>query len=337
MQADLLSVTLTLGGTPVIVPSGTYTYRADQTNWPLSAPNWRRHFIGPGASNGLVIQGSDPLERRGGDFPGGARGDIKSRVVVDRQIAGTGLAWVEGEVHSETRYGGHRRGVVHVNGCYWVLVDRISQDLDARPAALHFQLAPGARIESFTDGTQRVRCGEAGLEIAASPGLGVAEVLHGVKRPPAGWVSPSYGVLQAAPLLRFPVTAAPGLYGILLAPDAGDSKGARLEIAELDHGALALRIARQDVTDILLFGGGEQGEIEAFGVRFRGKLLWLRSRSGRLVALRWLSGGRLAAPDLNLDVAAATTVAELSLIEEAGGIQVRGVARSDLSLSWPGG
>ena len=335
MQADLLSVYLTLEATPVVVASGTYTYRSDQINWPLKEPNWRRHFVGPGASNGLVIEGVDPLARRPGDFPGGARGDIKSRVAVTHRAVGERLTWIEGEVRGETLYSGHGRAVVHVAGCYWVVIDRLPRDLEGRRAALHFQLAPEAQVEALGEGAQAVRCGAVCLEIAASAGLAGPEVVAGATDPPAGWVSPSYGVKLAAPLLRYGVAEGTGTCAVVLAPGRSDAKGPAVELLEPAGGGLGLRITRGDTSDILLLAAGREHGIEAFGMTFHGHLMWLRCRSGRPVELRWLSGTRLSAPDLSLKVAAARAVAELRLDSSPSGLSISGAGRDDLTLTWP--
>ncbi len=335
MQADLLSVTLSLEATPVIVASGTYTYRADQTDWPVREPNWRRHFIGPGASNGLVIEGTDPLDRRGGDFPGGARGDIKSRVAVTRRALGERLTWIEGEIQGETPYSGHGRAVVHVPGCYWVVIDRLPRDLGGQRAALQLQLAPDAQVDALGAGARRVRCGSASLEVAASAGLAVPELVAGATDPPAGWVSPSYGVKLAAPLLRYGVADGTGACAVVLVPGTSDAGGPTVELVESAQGALGLRIVRGEVSDLLLLGLGAERGMEAFGVAFRGDLLWLRCQSGRPSELRWLAGSRLSAPDLSLEVAAPAPLPELGLLDAKSGLSITGAARDDLTLTWP--
>ncbi|MEM7226394.1 MAG: alginate lyase family protein [Pseudomonadota bacterium] len=334
MQADLLSVYLSLRATPVIVPSGTYTYRSDQTNWPLKEPNWRRHFIGPGASNGLVIEGADPLARRAGDFPGGARGDIKSRVVARHRVIGRDLAWVEGEVIGETPYSGHRRAVVHVPGCYWVVIDRTPPDPEGRARWLHFQLPPDARIDSL-EGGRRVRCGDVCLDIAASPDLAGPEILNGIVKPPAGWVAPSYGVKQAAPLLRYAVSEEAGTSAIVLAPGGREEEDPIVELTDLPEGGLGVQFSRGTFSDTLLFGAGADQAVEAFGLTFRGELLWLRSRGGRPPEVRWLGGVQLSAPHMRLEIGAPMTIAELKLAEGAAGLTIAGAARADLTLDWP--
>ncbi|MFQ5636318.1 MAG: heparinase II/III family protein, partial [Gammaproteobacteria bacterium] len=63
MHFDFLGVHVVIDGNMVVVPSGTYTYRANPNSWPMPYPGWREHFMSARASNGLVLSQGDPLER----------------------------------------------------------------------------------------------------------------------------------------------------------------------------------------------------------------------------------------------------------------------------------
>ena len=120
MHADLLSALVRLGNAPIIIDPGTYTYRARMERWPDGEPAWRAHFMGPAAHNGLCIEGRDPLDRGPGDFPSGS---LKATVRADPPVRGGGLVCTEASTLSESPYGGHARGVVHVVGRYWLVYD----------------------------------------------------------------------------------------------------------------------------------------------------------------------------------------------------------------------
>src|SRR5215813_2271658 len=203
MQADFLSIYVILDGTPLIVPTGTYTYRRSPEKWPPNTPKWREHFRSPQASNGLVIGGYSPLIDDNGDFPGGVTGQMESRVRLTRMVNGPSLAHVEGEMLGRTIYAGHRRGIVHVCGQYWILYDTLSQEIGADQATFHLQLSADTTVELSFQDTDVVGSRDTFLSLTRTPGLCRLPVISGTTSPPMGWVSPRYGELKPASLLRY--------------------------------------------------------------------------------------------------------------------------------------
>ncbi len=93
-HSDLLSIYLSIDGVPMIVDSGTYTYRLKSAAWPPLTPDWRSYFAGPQSHNG-PMPGVDPYGSMRGDF---RNADVPCRVRNTRRVHASGLAWLEFEV-----------------------------------------------------------------------------------------------------------------------------------------------------------------------------------------------------------------------------------------------
>ena len=66
-HSDLLSLHLNVAGRPLIVNSGTCTYRAAGRRWPVGSPDRRQYFAGPRSHNAVFL-GIDPFGPMTGDF-----------------------------------------------------------------------------------------------------------------------------------------------------------------------------------------------------------------------------------------------------------------------------
>lgn len=240
MHADLLSIYLDVAGESLVVEAGTHTYRAGANP---NGMDWRAYFLGPACHNGLLVDGADPLARGPGSFPGGAPRSF----VAMRGIHEDGqLAWAEGENTGSSCYAGHRRGVVHVRGRFWLVYDVLPEGLPLSGVSMGLQLAPGVGAEVLPEGI-RITGTRAGCWCVPGEGFGPVVVRCGEMNPPAGWVSPRYGQLVPATQLRlFPARPMP-LHAFLIQPaTAADQRPPRLSTSRGAGGEFAL-----DVTDVV--------------------------------------------------------------------------------------
>ncbi len=333
MHADLLSIALHLCDRPVIVDAGTYTYRSDPRNWPERTPVWRHYFMSPYAHNGLAIEGEDPLLRGPGDFPGKP---IRSRVRAECATAGISLAHVAAEIVGDTLYCGHRRGVIAVHGCYWLVYDVLPDGVPLEKISFGLQLAIGTRVTHESNAQAlRVDTGSDCLGITVSDGLVLDRIMLGETDPVGGWVSSRYGEMREAPMLRYKTNGALGPHATLLSPSGEDRPLPKVEVFSLPEGACAFRISEGRCVDYLMVSSESNDKgLTVLGVDFVGKLLWLRTMGGVLEELRWLEGRRVAWQVHGLRVSAQRIVGELRIVASSAGVQVTGCPLDQVSVVW---
>ena len=211
MHADLLSIYLDVAGEPLVVEAGTHTYRSGTKP---NGTDWRAYFLGPACHNGLLIDDADPLARGPGDFPGGTP---RSFVAMRSIHEDARMAWAEGENIGASRYAGHRRGVVHVRGRFWIVYDVLPEGLPLSGVSMGLQLAPGVGAEILPEGI-RVAGSRAGCWCVPGEGFGPAVARCGDTDPVAGWVSPRYGQLVPATQLRLSPARPMPLHAFLIQP-----------------------------------------------------------------------------------------------------------------------
>ena len=341
MHSDLLSVSVVLGGTPVVVESGTYTYRIRRAAWPRGTPPWRAYFAGPEAHNGLAISGEDALGALEGDF---RAKDVPARVVTTENRHHALGCWVEAAIECKRVHQDYRRGVVQITDEYWLIYDILPPAVPADRSSFGFQLAPDTRLDLTTvpGSCAHMVVGMKGLSLAWSNGLAHPCVMHGSAHPLGGWVSPSYGELLPAPQIRFGVERAEGLASstaFLLLPTAGSGPRARIETSRPDIESLAFRIVTDGMVDyVLLRTDRAPHPIEAWGIQFDGALLWLRTSCARgPMELRWLAGRSIRAGSLGLDVRSSDVVEALGMRSTGKGFKITEGPADLLTAVWPAG
>jgi uncharacterized heparinase superfamily protein len=171
---DLLSFEAFAGGRPLVVDPGRGSYSEDP-------PNLRRWFRGTAAHNTVCVDGLDqtPYSR------GRPAGPVAEGRFLGRETR-PGLDILIGEAVSPQYEAVHHRRVAFVDDEYWVIEDHLSGEREHR-YDLRFHLPPGdARLSGSVVTT-------AGAEL----------VIDGADRIALedGWVAPSYGVLQRAPVV----------------------------------------------------------------------------------------------------------------------------------------
>jgi hypothetical protein len=331
MHADLLSIQVHVGGVPMIVDAGTYTYRSDRDEWPAGSPRWRPYFMSAAAHNGMSIDGEDPLARGSGDFPGAP---IRSRASIGAALRGHAIAWVEAQNRGDTAYRGHHRGVVQVRGHYHLIYDVPGSA--ATPAAVSFglQFAAGTRLEVGRLDSIVARGDGATLSVVRSDNLLVDTIACGQESPLLGWVSPRYGDVQPAPMLRYKPRSDEGPFAMLLSTGAST---ASVEGLALGRGSYAFRVSTDRCVDhVLTSTGGGAEQISAWDICFVGKLLWLRTVEGLPRELRWLDGRSAAWQAQGLNVRANEPVSELLVQVSPAGTRVEGCPRDRLFAEWSG-
>ena len=179
---DMLNVELAAGGKPLVVDPGRYTYHADEAASPS-----RRWFKGTAAHNTVTVDGLDQVPYR----QGRPKKPLPRATLLGRfQSGALDLLW--GEAVSPCYDAVHQRRILFVAGEYWIIEDRL---IGARPHRydLRFHLTPDASCRAVVYGGARPAVWAPGLALVFGAPHEVA-LEH-------GWVSPSYGIKQPAPIV----------------------------------------------------------------------------------------------------------------------------------------
>ena len=291
MHSDLLSVTLTLRGSPILVDAGTFTYRFRIDAGTDTEIAWRAHFAGPRAHNGLVVDGADPIGALSGNF----RATADLPLLTSASGRGDRVAFVEASLAPRSTFCGFRRGVIHLNGVGFIVYDFVHGSASPSRPKLAFQLAAGCALHAVDDTHVLVRSGPQTLSVAHSSAIGPREAVVGRETPTNGWVSPRYGERVPAPQLLFDIAAGqPGAFALY-----GNDSAAPLSIeCRLPTPtSRAFKVCHGGTTDIVLLNVDEpHATVEQWGVAFSGRLGWLRIPDQGSPVIRCLDGRSLIAP-----------------------------------------
>ena len=201
---DQLSVEAAAAGRALVVDPGRYTYDADDP------AGWRHWFKGTAAHNTVCVDGLDQTPYRPGK-------PARSMPVSTARLLGRwtspGLDVLRAEVTSPCYDAVHTRTVAFVDGDYWVVHDRLRAPTPHEYAA-RWHLAPVRGDGAVELGAGRV----------SAPGL-LLLAPHGTLRLTDGWVSPSYGVKESAPVVVVAATGADVDLVTVLLPDRPDATG----------------------------------------------------------------------------------------------------------------
>ena len=179
---DALSVEIAANGAPIVVDPGRFTYAE-------APPHWRRWFKGTAAHNTVTIDGVDQTPYRSGK----PKGDTASSHLLQRAtVPRLDVLW--GQTRSPSYEVVHRRRVLFVDGTYWLIEDELDGD---RPHhyQLRLHLTPDqqdVRMEPTADGAAVI-----------SDRVAIVVVGNTTAAIEPGWVSVSYGIKEAAPILTF--------------------------------------------------------------------------------------------------------------------------------------
>jgi hypothetical protein len=195
---DQLSLVAYADGRPLVVDPGRYTYQSESP--------WRQWFKGTAAHNTVCVDGLDQTPFR----PGKPR--ARSSAVLLGRTSAPGLDVLRGEIRSPAYDAVHVRTVAFVDEDYWIVHDRLraptSHQYEAR-----WHLAPQVAdvvVETGPHEQQSVRFLGGQLIVPAGPQVLVEK----------GWVSPTYGSRQPAPVVVLRVEArGPDLLTVMLPGD----------------------------------------------------------------------------------------------------------------------
>ncbi len=177
---DALSIEAWAGDRALVLDPGRFTYAEGE-------PNLRHWFRGTAAHNTVCVDGSDqtPYARSRSSLPS-ATAQFLGRAEAD------GLDVLTGEVRSPVDEAVHRRRVILVGGSYWIIEDRL-EGAERHRYDLRFHLPP---------------VGDLTLEVIGARSIAWEQ----------GWIAPSYGHREPAPVLSAVATGTHATFVTLLAP-----------------------------------------------------------------------------------------------------------------------
>jgi hypothetical protein len=295
-HADALAFDLVVGGQPVFVDAGTFSYPGPERNL----------FRDGAAHNTVTVDGASSSVPAVTPFQWVRSTDAH----LDRWHSGARATFMGGwhdGFASLPVPARHRREILHLAGDYWVVRDRIESE-GAHEVVVRFHCAPGLRSCLRDDATLDSGTADISSRGSDAPLLRLAIFgQEGALAVEDGWVSRQYGMREASRVVvwRQSGTAAQEIITFLLPADAQ----ATIEAHELTEvrGGRGFRLVVSGAEDILLVGDG--GLLGAEGVETDAEWLWLRRDSaGRIleyVALGasfgrvggkelWTPAGRLA-------------------------------------------
>jgi hypothetical protein len=177
---DLLAIEAAAGGRPLLVDPGRYTYSED-------GENLRRWFKGTAAHNTVCVDGRDQTPYRRGK----PKGAVATGRLVER-LRAPGLDVLVGEAESPCYEALHRRRVVFVADRYWVVEDVLA-GAGRHRYDLRWHLPADAGDVRIEPGAHGTVIHARGVDLAVWPAADA--------RIEPGWVAPTYGVREPAPVV----------------------------------------------------------------------------------------------------------------------------------------
>jgi hypothetical protein len=223
---DLLNIEVAANGRPLIVDPGRFTYAEDESQW-------RRRFKGTAAHNTVCVDDLDQVSYQRGK----PKGPLAQARLLER-FNGPGLDMLCGEIRSPAYEATHTRRIFFIAGEYWLIVDSLRGSTPHK-YDLRFHLTAEA-LNHCTRVAGGIRTPEMVLLFNCPwpPVLGK----HAVAGKPAAtegrpnscsfephrqpalsheWISPSYGIKQAAPVIGLVSTGQANMdFYTLIAPRA---------------------------------------------------------------------------------------------------------------------
>lgn len=260
-HADSLSIEIAVGGRPVIVDAGTFSYAGKE----------RQEFRHAAAHNTVTVDGESSSVPAGPfQWAGVANTQVERWEVTPR------MAFMAGSHDGFTALASparHRREILHLFGDYWVVRDLLESSGD-HSVDVRFHLAPELQVAPLATSSAS---GEADIRVAATGETLARLVIFGgdgrlaVDR---GWVSPQYGRREEAPVVTWSQHGdGPQEIVTFLLPQ-GHVSGTVEELATV-RGGRGFAIRRSGGED-LLFVREMAPVLEGPGVRTDADWLWLR-------------------------------------------------------------
>jgi len=187
-HADALSVTLSVGGTPFLVDSGTYRYNGEAT--------FRRYFKGTRAHSTVTVDGMDQATQLTG-FVWGDPYNCQLEQVVET----AGGLLIEASHDGYARHKNplrHIRSILNAPDGSWQITDHF-QGSGQHRFELNFHFHPDATF-SEEDGGWLVE--RKGYRIRVELEMGSFQLFRGEEEPPLGWYSQAYNRKVPSPVLQ---------------------------------------------------------------------------------------------------------------------------------------
>ncbi len=156
-----------------------------------------------------------------------------------RRVSRPDFDAIEAEVTSPQHEVAHTRRVLFPNRDYWVVHDHVQGDVDHRyEARWHLPTEAEGRVTIVRGSAQTTVSSPVGtLTIPASASVDIEP----------GWISPSYGILQRAPIVVICATGTAADILTVLSP--GDAEVTLDD--QTEHGSLRCLVKRGNATDLI--------------------------------------------------------------------------------------
>lgn len=179
-HADALSITLAVGGRPMLVDPGTYRYNG--------APEWRKYFKGTRAHNTVMVDGEDQAVQETGFI---WSGPFKAQAQVFQTTNGRFLkSYHDGYKRLKNPIVHHRKIIFFENSTF--LISDTFEGAGNHDFELNYHIHPSAAIRSENGWWHVIHNSEA-IFIKLLAG-GDFTLIFGQENPPLGWFSPAYGI-----------------------------------------------------------------------------------------------------------------------------------------------
>jgi hypothetical protein len=292
-HADALSLTLSVGGVPVLIDPGTACYTTD--------PSLRDRFRSSALHNTVTI------DERSQSLPRGPfHWSHVANARVHRWRVGDRFDYFDGS-HDGYAPLEHRRRVLAMHDDLLVVADFIG-GTGSHTADVHWHLDPRWHAERRIRGAVFTRGGESGGRVGLSIPDGCIDAFSADDRTGLGWCSPAYGRLDRTTTIRSRHEAPAPFWMVSVfdfdprnAVIAVDHVPVWAEAGAVAH-AVAVRITRTASVDHALFAEPGAGGCCRFGdVETDARMLFCRSTDGHpLVSLACVEGS--AARPRHLDL-----------------------------------
>jgi len=247
-HADALSFEFFARGRNLLVDAGVYSYHLGK--------NWRRFFRGTAAHNTVQVDGQDQTQ-----LLDGWRVLRPARATLRQWLTHPMLDVVAGEHDGYTRLGRpvlHQRQLFFIKPDYVIVIDRLTGQ-GTHTFDLNFHLMPDAQPIIVSEQFVRVHHpDDVGLLInALTPPHTQVSLVEGETEPIQGWISRYSGEKQAAPVVRYRLSAASApveFITVLCAGVASAHTHLRLERLPLKSPQFGLQVAYDAWQDTIVLG-----------------------------------------------------------------------------------
>lgn len=202
-HADALSVTLSVDGQPILVDAGTYCYHDE--------PLWRNAFRTTRYHNTVCVDDTNQSEMLGA-FLWGARAQV--RIIRWHSADLCDMLCAAHDGYRRLGCGEHLRWLFWLKPDLWLVVDHVEQS-EGHSVVQNWLFSQDCAVQ-VAGATMGVRCGEVALRVLCASDVEIQWVQGGAPEE-GGWISPSFGRKEPAPLVSVHATRGTGYLATLFA------------------------------------------------------------------------------------------------------------------------